>query len=122
MVTLKGTKLVLFVMAGQRRLVLTVMRPFVKPQTIRTVPIRTVLSLAMARKWSIHKLDVKNAFLHEDLKETVYMHQQPGFIDSHTPDYICRLRNSLWPQTSISCMVSTFCYLFTPYGFCHHQK
>ncbi|GKE64417.1 ribonuclease H-like domain-containing protein, partial [Tanacetum coccineum] len=38
--------------------------------------IRTVLSLASSRNWPIHQLDVKNAILHGDLSETVYM-QQP---------------------------------------------
>ncbi|GJW88612.1 ribonuclease H-like domain-containing protein [Tanacetum coccineum] len=57
--------------------------PVVKPGTIRTV-----LSLATSRHWSIHQLDVKNAFLHGDLSETIYMHQPSGFRDSVHPDYI----------------------------------
>ncbi|GJW25801.1 ribonuclease H-like domain-containing protein [Tanacetum coccineum] len=44
--------------------------PVVKPATIRTV-----LSLVVSRKWPIHQLNVKNAFLNNDLSETVYMHQ-----------------------------------------------
>ncbi|GJY80619.1 ribonuclease H-like domain-containing protein [Tanacetum coccineum] len=54
----------------------------VKPATIRTV-----LSLVVSRDWPIHQLDVKNAFLHGHLSETVYMHQPPGFVDPAHPDY-----------------------------------
>ncbi|GJY35032.1 ribonuclease H-like domain-containing protein [Tanacetum coccineum] len=58
--------------------------------------IRTVLSLAASRHWPIHQLDVKNAFLHGDLSETVYMHQPPRFRDSIHPDYVCLLQRSLY--------------------------
>ncbi|GJW14505.1 zf-CCHC domain-containing protein [Tanacetum coccineum] len=37
----------------------------VKPATIRTV-----LSLALSRKWPVHQLDVKNAFLNGDISES----------------------------------------------------
>nr|GEW00342.1 ribonuclease H-like domain-containing protein [Tanacetum cinerariifolium] len=58
--------------------------------------IQTVLNLAASQHWSIHQLDVKNAFLHGDLSETVYMHQPPGFQDSAHPDYVCLLKRSLY--------------------------
>nr|GEX12698.1 ribonuclease H-like domain-containing protein [Tanacetum cinerariifolium] len=61
----------------------------VKPATIRTV-----LSLAISRDWPIHQLDVKNAFLHGHLSQTVYMHQPPGFVDPNKPDYVCHLQRS----------------------------
>ncbi|GJW63982.1 reverse transcriptase domain-containing protein [Tanacetum coccineum] len=46
--------------------------------------IQTVLSLAISRHWRIHQRDVKNDFLHDDLSETIYMHQPLGFRDSGT--------------------------------------
>ncbi|GKC44624.1 ribonuclease H-like domain-containing protein [Tanacetum coccineum] len=65
--------------------------PVVKPATIRTV-----LSLAVSRDWPIHQLDVKNAFLHGHLSETVYMYQPPGFVDLNKPNYVCHLQRSLY--------------------------
>ncbi|GJU23555.1 ribonuclease H-like domain-containing protein [Tanacetum coccineum] len=56
--------------------------PVVKPAIIRTI-----LSLAVSRKWPIHQLDVKNEFLNGDLSETVYMHHPPGFVDSRYPNH-----------------------------------
>ncbi|GJZ04908.1 ribonuclease H-like domain-containing protein [Tanacetum coccineum] len=60
--------------------------PVVKPATIHTV-----LSLAVSRKWPIHQLDVKNAFLNSDLSETVYMYQPRGFIDARFPNHVMPL-------------------------------
>ncbi|KAJ9543733.1 hypothetical protein OSB04_023440 [Centaurea solstitialis] len=65
--------------------------PVVKPATIQTV-----LSIALSHSWPIHQLDVKNAFLHGDLVETVYMHQPPGFVDPSAPKHVCLLRKSLY--------------------------
>lgn len=61
---------------------------------IRTATIRTVF--AVTKKWMMKQLDVKNAFLHGDLKETVYMDQPPGFVDQTRPDHVWKLKKSIY--------------------------
>lgn len=63
----------------------------VKPSTIRVV-----LSLATSHSWPIHQLDVKNAFLHGHLTQTVYCQQPLGFEDPAAPSHVCLLRKSLY--------------------------
>lgn len=55
-----------------------------------------MLNIGLSRDWPIHQLDVKNAFLHGDLDETVYMHQPPGFIDKQFPDHVCKLKKAIY--------------------------
>lgn len=65
--------------------------PVVKPATIRTV-----FSIATSRHWPIHQLDVKNAFLHGILHETIYCQQSVGFVDPSFPDHVCLLNKSMY--------------------------
>jgi hypothetical protein len=63
---------------------------------IKFATVRTILTLVLSRDWAIHQLDVKNAFLHGTLMETVYCSQPTGFVDEAHPDLVCRLNRSLY--------------------------
>jgi hypothetical protein len=43
--------------------------------------VRAIIAMVAAKGWSLHQMDVKNAFLHGDLQEEVYMEQPPGYVD-----------------------------------------
>ncbi|GKB92037.1 ribonuclease H-like domain-containing protein [Tanacetum coccineum] len=91
--------------------------PVVKPGTIRTV-----ISLTSSRHWLIYQLDVKNAFLHGDLSETVYMHQSPRFWDSVLLDYACLLRRSLYGlKQAPRAWFQRFASYITRIGFSHSR-
>lgn len=46
--------------------------------------------------WTLRQLDVKNAFLHGDLAEEVYIKQSQGFVDATHPNHVCKLVKSLY--------------------------
>ncbi|CAL2251074.1 unnamed protein product [Prunus armeniaca] len=46
--------------------------------TAKRVSVRYVLALASAHNWSLHQVDVHNAFLHGDLHEEIYMSPPPS--------------------------------------------
>ncbi|RVW87825.1 Retrovirus-related Pol polyprotein from transposon RE1 [Vitis vinifera] len=58
--------------------------------------VRLLLSMAAMCSWSLYQLDIKNAFLHGDLVEEVYMEQPPGFVAQGESGLVCRLRRSLY--------------------------
>jgi hypothetical protein len=58
--------------------------------------IRTLISCSSNLGWDLHQLDIKNAFLHGDLHEEVYMRIPPGFNTPQTDGKVLRLHRSLY--------------------------
>ena len=51
--------------------------------------IRLVLALAAEEGWPVYQMDVKSAFLNENLEEEVYVEQPPGFVIPGSESKVC---------------------------------
>nr|CAN63917.1 hypothetical protein VITISV_019573 [Vitis vinifera] len=58
--------------------------------------VRLFLSMVAMRSWPFYQLDIKNAFLHGDLAEEVYMEQPLDFVAQGESLLVCRLCRSLY--------------------------
>jgi len=58
--------------------------------------IRVLLSLATNLDWQLLQHDVKNTFLHGDLKEDVYMDIPLGYMPSSRTKVVCKLEQALY--------------------------
>ncbi|RVW45699.1 Retrovirus-related Pol polyprotein from transposon RE1 [Vitis vinifera] len=58
--------------------------------------IRILLSLTVNQDWCLQQLNIKNAFLNDDLEEEVYMEIPPGFEESMAKNQVCKLQKSLY--------------------------
>lgn len=58
--------------------------------------IRILISLAANLGWSLHQFDVKNAFLHGDLEEEIYMELPPGYDYHGSSSVVCKLDKALY--------------------------
>ncbi|CAL5350327.1 unnamed protein product [Camellia sinensis] len=84
--------------------------------------VRALLSLAANLDWPLYQFDVKNAFLHGDLEEEVYMDIPPGFEDHQTEGKVCKLRKSLYGlKQSPRAWFERFTQAMFKYGFKQSQ-
>ena len=58
--------------------------------------VRVLLSLAANLEWPLQQFDVKNAFLHGNLDEEVYMDIPPGYASALQPGVVCKLNKALY--------------------------
>ncbi|KAI9180620.1 hypothetical protein LWI28_006665 [Acer negundo] len=66
--------------------------------TAKIVSVRCLLALATARGWSLHQMDLNNAFLHGDLSEEIYMSPSPG-LRRQGEEHMSRADYSLFTRT-----------------------
>nr|GFA34670.1 retrovirus-related Pol polyprotein from transposon TNT 1-94 [Tanacetum cinerariifolium] len=62
----------------------------------RMEAIRIFLAYAAHKSFTVFQMDVKTAFLHDSLKEDVYVCQPEGFIDADHPRHVYKLKKALY--------------------------
>jgi hypothetical protein len=58
--------------------------------------VRTIITMAVTKGWSLHQMDVNNVFFHGDLQEEMYMEQPPSYVDQTHFNLVCRLKKTLY--------------------------
>nr|GEY90000.1 integrase, catalytic region, zinc finger, CCHC-type, peptidase aspartic, catalytic [Tanacetum cinerariifolium] len=75
--------------------------------------IRIFIANAASRNMTIYQMDVKTAFLNDELKKEVYVSQPEGIVDPDHPTHVYRLKKALYglKQAHRACMVGSLMYL-----------
>jgi hypothetical protein len=68
----------------------------------RLTTIQVLLSLAASYGLLVHQMDVKTAFLNEQLEEEIYMDQLDGFVSKGQEGMVCKLLKSLYGHKYLS--------------------
>ena len=79
---------------------------------------RVLISLATNLNWPLNKFDVKNAFLHGDLEEEVYIDIPLGFVSSTQEKVVCKFQKELYElNQSPRAWFGQFSLAMRKYGF-----
>ncbi|GJU26306.1 retrovirus-related pol polyprotein from transposon TNT 1-94 [Tanacetum coccineum] len=62
----------------------------------RIEAIRIFIANAAHKNMNIYQMDVKTAFLNDELKEEVYVSQLEGFVDQDNPSHVYKLKKALY--------------------------
>ncbi|GKA96775.1 retrovirus-related pol polyprotein from transposon TNT 1-94 [Tanacetum coccineum] len=63
---------------------------------VRLEAIRIFLANAASKNMTVYQMNVKTAFLNDELKEEVYVSQPEGFVDPDRPHHVYRLKKALY--------------------------
>ena len=58
--------------------------------------IRLIIALAASQGWNLHQMDFNTAFLHDSIKEEVYVEQPEGFEIYDRKSHVCKLKKALY--------------------------
>ena len=58
--------------------------------------VHLLLTMAAAKDWHVHHLDIKSMFLNGELTETVFIKQAPGFTVKGAEHMVLKLRMALY--------------------------
>nr|GEY92643.1 copia protein [Tanacetum cinerariifolium]GEY98741.1 copia protein [Tanacetum cinerariifolium] len=62
----------------------------------RIEAIRIFIANVASKNMTIYQMDIKTAFLNDELKEKVYVSQSEGFVDPDHPSHVYRLKKALY--------------------------
>ncbi|GKF43804.1 retrovirus-related pol polyprotein from transposon TNT 1-94, partial [Tanacetum coccineum] len=62
----------------------------------RLETIRIFLANAASKNMTVYQMDVKTAFINDELKEVVYVSQHEGFVDLDRPHHVYHLKKALY--------------------------
>nr|GEZ95720.1 retrovirus-related Pol polyprotein from transposon TNT 1-94 [Tanacetum cinerariifolium] len=63
---------------------------------VRLESIRVFLAFSAHMNMVVYQMDVKTAFLNGNLREEVYVSQPDGFVDTHNPNHVYKLKKALY--------------------------
>ena len=66
---------------------------------------RIIMALVAHFDLELHQMDVKTAFLNDDIDESIYMVQPPNYETDDSKQMVCKLKNHLRTQASVSTVV-----------------